>query len=103
MMATFMMLTRVSADATQSPQGLEALEKDAMRHVRRECPEVEWLHSYAACGPYDYVDIFSAPDFETALKVSMLIRTFGHAHTELWPVTPWRDFKRMIHGMPHAA
>jgi uncharacterized protein with GYD domain len=36
-------------------------------------------------GAYDYVDIFEAADIEVAMKVSTIVRTFGHAHTEVWP------------------
>jgi len=53
-MATFVMLTRVSSDAARSPQTLELLEKRVMEQIRTECPEVKWVHSYALLGPYDY-------------------------------------------------
>jgi uncharacterized protein with GYD domain len=43
-------------------------------------------------GPYDYVDIFEAPDSDAATKVALLIRSFGHATTETWLATPWERF-----------
>jgi uncharacterized protein with GYD domain len=33
-----------------------------------------------------------APDAETATKVSLLVRSFGHATTETWIATPWKRF-----------
>lgn len=36
MMLTFIMLTRLSPDATRSPQALEQLERKAMERIRRE-------------------------------------------------------------------
>jgi uncharacterized protein with GYD domain len=102
-MATFIMLTRVSPDAVKAPQFLEKLEQDAMQHIRTECPEVEWHHSYALLGPYDYLDIFKAPDVETATKVATLIRAYGRAHSEVWAATEWARFKEMLHSMPEAA
>jgi hypothetical protein len=44
-------------------------------------------------GPYDYLDVFEAKDIESAAKVSTLIRTFGHAQTEVWGATEWDRFK----------
>jgi GYD domain len=61
--------------AVRSPTGLEELEREAMKRVRGECPDVKWLSSYAVLGPCDYLDIFVAADIETAAKVSALIHT----------------------------
>lgn len=102
-MATFIMLTRVSADTARTPQALEELEKQVMAQVRAQCPEVEWVHNYALLGPYDYLDIFTAPDVETATKVSTLVRTYGGSSSEIWPATEWGKFKKMLHKMPRAA
>jgi hypothetical protein len=76
-MQTFIMLTRLNPDAVRSPRGLEQLERDAMKRVREECPDIEWLNTYAVLGPCDYLDVFIANDIETAARVSALIRTFG--------------------------
>jgi uncharacterized protein with GYD domain len=102
-MPTFIMLTRLNADAVRSPKGLEQLERQAMQSVRKECPGVEWLGSYAVLGPYDYLDIFLADDLETATRVSTLLRTFGHAHTETWPATDWDRFKEIVSNLPGPA
>jgi uncharacterized protein with GYD domain len=47
-------------------------------------------------GPYDYLDIFEAPDNEAAAKVAVVVRSFGHATTETWPATPWERFRKII-------
>ena len=95
-MFTFVMLTRLSPDAVRSPQALEQLEQKAMVRVRQECPDVEWVSNYAVLGPCDYLDIFRAKDVETAARVSALIRTFGHAQTEIWTATDWKRFKEIV-------
>ena len=99
-MITFIMLTRISPEAMRSPHALEALERQAMNAVRSECPQVEWLHSWALLGPYDYLDVFRAPDVETATKVATLVRIAGHATTEVWAATEWARFKAMVHELP---
>jgi uncharacterized protein with GYD domain len=98
-MSTFIMLTRLDPEATRLPQALEQLEKQVMDRVRKECPKVKWAGSYAALGPYDYVDIFHADDVDTAMRVSTLIRACGHAHTELWPATEWSRFKDLMRSI----
>ncbi|WP_159729646.1 GYD domain-containing protein [Methylosinus sp. Ce-a6] len=98
-MQTFIMLTRLAPEAARSPQALEQLERKAMERVRKDCPDVQWLESYAILGPCDYLDIFQAKDVETASRVSTLIRTFGHARTEIWAATDWKRFKEIIRGL----
>jgi len=99
-MPTFVLLTRLSPEALRSPRALEQLEREAMRRIRTECPEVEWLNNCAVFGPYDYLDIFRAPDVETAAKVATLIRIFGHAQTETWAAVEWERFKELVRELP---
>ena len=94
-MATFIMLTRLSHGALKSPSSLEDLNREVMERVHAECPEVEWRSSYAVLGPCDYLDIFEAPDIATATKIATIIRTFGHAATEVWAATEWHEFKSL--------
>ncbi len=99
-MSTYVMLTRVSHQALKSPSSLETLERQVMDQVRAECPAVQWLTSYAVLGPYDYLDIFTAPDNEAATTVATIVRTFGHAQTEIWPATSWDRFKDLVRALP---
>lgn len=102
-MTTFIMLTRVSPEAVRSPHAVETLERQAMTAVRAECPQVEWMHSWALLGPYDYLDVFRAPDVRTATKVATLVRIAGHAHTEVWAATEWPDFRQMVRELPEVS
>ena len=91
-MATYVMLTRLAPDALKRPESVVELNKHVEDRIKHECPEVKWLANYAVLGPADYVDIFEAPDAEAATKISLLVRSFGHATTETWMATPWDRF-----------
>lgn len=100
-MGTFIMLTKLGTGVSRTATNLEQLERSAVDHVKEQCPTVRWLHSYAVLGRPDYVDVFTAPDDETAMKVSALVRTFGGADTEIWPAVEWDQFRsiaRSLHG-----
>ena len=99
-MATYIMLTRLSHQALRSPRSLEKLSHDIAEHIRRECPQVHWKANYVILGPADYLDIFTAPDNDTATKVATIVRTFGHGTTEIWPATEWEQFIDMVGGLP---
>ena len=59
-------------------------------------------NSYTVLGPADYPDIFTAPDIETATKFATIFRTFGHASTEVWGATEWKDFLGLVRDPPSA-
>ncbi len=95
-MATFVMLTRLAAEAVKSPADIKRLETAVDRRIRKECPGVRWKANLAVLGPYDYLDIFEAPDEAVAAKVSMIVRSQGHAQTETWAALPWDRYKALI-------
>lgn len=91
-MGTYMLLTRLSPEALNRPGAVVDLNRKVEQKIRQECPGVKWLANYAVLGPCDYLDVFEAPDIDSATKVALLIRSFGHATTETWVATPWDRF-----------
>lgn len=93
-MATFILLTQLAhATAETDDVAPDALERRVVERIRATCPQVEWVSSYAVLGPHDYLDVFRAPDVETALQVATIVRRLGHARTEVWGATEWARFK----------
>ena len=103
-MSTYVMLTRLAPGALTRPETVEDLNQQVEDRIRVECPEIRWVANYALLGPYDYLDMFEAPNEESATKVALLVRSFGHATTEIWSATPWERFVAMARSVsgPHA-
>ena len=95
-MATFVMLTRLTPEAVKSPADAKRLEKAVERRIREKCPDVVWKANFAILGPWDYLDIFEAPDDAVAAKVAMIVRSLGHAHPETWGALTWERYKKLI-------
>lgn len=94
-MANYILLTRLSPDAIKRPESFEQLNTSVATQIRKECPEVKWVANYLVLGPYDYLDIFEAPDNEVAARVAVIIRSFGHGTTEIWPAVEWERFREI--------
>jgi uncharacterized protein with GYD domain len=95
-MATYVVLTRLTPESVKTPGELKRLERLVTEHVRKDCPQVKWIANYAILGPYDYLDIFEAPDEMIAAKVVMIIRSYGHGQTETWTAMPWERFEIVL-------
>jgi hypothetical protein len=99
-MPVFIMQTQVSADALTQPKSFVTLEHHVADRIREHCPDVNWIASYAVLGPCDYVDVFEAPDLQTATRVSVLVRSHGRANSQVWPAMVWSDFKELVRRLP---
>jgi uncharacterized protein with GYD domain len=102
-MDTYVMLTRLHRGQATNPASMEKTEKEVMKLIRENCSDVRWQQSLAVAGPWDYLDIFEAPDNDKAMEVSTLIRSYAGADTEIWPASSWAHFKDLIHDLPQVA
>lgn len=98
-MPTYVMLTKLSPEALKRPGSVADLNKQVEDRIRQECPKVKWVANYAVLGPCDYLDIFEAPDSDSATNVALLVRSFGHATTETWVATPWDRFIELARSL----
>jgi hypothetical protein len=99
-MPAYVMITHMPKG---TPAGtLLALERRAVRRIERECPNVDWVATYEIEGSGDYLDIFRAPDLDTARRVSALSAGPVHATADLWPAAEWPDFRALVHSIQQA-
>lgn len=95
-MAIFVAATTLSPDAVTSPKQYEALEREVINQIREECRNIKWKANYTLMGPFDYLDIFEAPDVDEAVKVAAILRSRAHAKVEVWPAKSWQRFKELM-------
>jgi uncharacterized protein with GYD domain len=93
-MKTFVLMTRMAHQGADIMEVATKLKNRAQRQsqwlmkVKERCPQVHWLAHYALLGQWDFMDIYEAPDEETAAVVSLLSRGGGAHHVESWTAIP---------------
>lgn len=102
-MPLFIMATKLNGDGNYSVSRLEAKETRLARAIEEADLDIEWIANYTTAGPYNYIDIFRAPNCETAMKVNILVRNIGNAHSEIWGTMEWQRFKDILHELPDTA
>ena len=91
-MPTFVLMTTLDPDSLQSAEGRRAEGKEWIKKVKGICPDVKWIAHYALLGPYDFMDIYEAPDVRTAHKVSLISRSEGALTAESWEAMGYDDY-----------
>ena len=98
-MQNFILLTRLIRDEVHPSLAIEETEKEVTEKIEEYLPDVRWIANYATIGPWDYVDIFEAPDMGTAMQLSALVRYYGGAHTVIWPAMEWNMYEKTIRAL----
>ncbi len=88
-MGTYFLMTKLSPDITRQMKDRKSLGRAWMEQVKKKCPGVNFVAHYGLLGPYDFVDIYEAPDPETAAKVSMISLANGALQAESWVALPY--------------
>ena len=91
-MQTFVLMTKLAPEASKKVKDQEKLGRQWLEQVKEKCPEVNFLAHYALLGPYDFLDIYEAPDEETAAKVSLISLQTGAFLAESWVAIPYKRF-----------
>ncbi len=91
-MATYVLMTKLSPEETRKIKQRSRIGREWLNKVRKKCPEVKFLCHYALLGPYDFLDIYEAPNPEIAAKVSMISLSNGAIQAESWTAIPYKKF-----------
>ena len=95
-MATYILVTKLSPELTKDLEKRAEIGRKWIERVKKNCPEVKFLAHYALLGPYDFLDIYEAPNEESAAKVSMISLSGGAVAAESWAAIPYKKFLRLI-------
>ena len=108
-MKTFVLMTRMApqnADLMEVATRLKSRvrrETQWLDSIKDRCPDVKFLAHYALLGQWDFMDIYEAPDEETAAKVSLLSRSSGADKVESWVAIPNSRLMRIIEDIEEVA
>jgi uncharacterized protein with GYD domain len=98
-MQTFILMTKLSPEVAKQMKDRAKLGRAWLDQVKQKCPEVKFVAHYALLGPFDFLDIYEAPDAETAAKVSMISLSNGALQAESWTAIPYKRFVELAEGI----
>ena len=91
-MQTYILMTKLSPEVAKQVGDRKQIGRAWMEQVKEKCPEVRFKEHFALLGRYDFLDIYEAPDEETAAKVSLISTSNGAFQAESWPAIPYKRF-----------
>ena len=91
-MSTYILMTKLSPELEKKMKDRAKIGRSWLEEVKSKCPEVNFVAHYALLGPYDFLDIYEAPDEETAAKVSMISLANGAFEAQSWSAIPYKKF-----------
>ncbi len=95
-MPTYVLMTKLDPSLNRDMKQREKIGHEWKQAVDQKCPGVKWIAHYALLGPYDFMDIFEAPNEEVAAKVSMITLSTGASQTESWTAIPYHRFLELV-------
>ncbi|RKX20917.1 MAG: GYD family protein [Candidatus Zixiibacteriota bacterium] len=92
-MQTFILMTKLSPEVGSKVKQRGTIGRAWLDQVKEKCPEVKFISHYGLLGPFDFIDIYEAPNEEVAAKVSMISMANGAFRAESWVAIP---YKRLV-------
>lgn len=94
-MQTYILMTKLSPDVSRQVKDRAKQGRAWLEQVKKKCPDVKFLAHYALLGRYDFLDIYEAPDEETAAKVSLISLSNGAFQAESLMAIPYKRFVKL--------
>lgn len=85
-------MTKLSPEVSKQMKSRPKLGRAWLEQVKEKCPDVKFLSHYALLGTYDFMDIYEAPNEESAAKVSMISLANGALQAESWTAIRYKRF-----------
>jgi len=98
-MQTYILMTKLSPELSRRVKDRADLGRAWLDEVKAKCPEVRFISHYALLGPFDFLDIYEAPDEDTAAKVSMISLSNGAFQAESWVAVPYKRFVELAESI----
>lgn len=98
-MKTFVLMTKLAPASANQFKDRKKIGREWLDEVKNLCPEVKFISHYALLGNYDFMDIYEAPDENTAAKVSMISRLHGAQTAESWTALPYQEFLKISESL----
>lgn len=99
-MPMFVLMTRLSPESVSDAADRRVTGKEWLQKVKVACPQVKWHSHYALLGRYDFMDLYEAPDVETAHMVSMISRANGAVSAESWQALHYEEYLKLLEQLP---
>lgn len=101
-MPTYVLMTKLSSSSVHDPKGRKNAGQEWIKKVEKQVPGIKWIAHYALLGPYDFMDIYEAPDQAAAFKVSILSRELGAVSAESWPAISYDKYLPIVESAEKA-
>lgn len=95
-MQTYILLTKFSPDLSKKMKDQAKMGRSWLDHVKKKCPTVKFIAHYALLGQFDFLDIYEAPDEETAAKVSLISQVNGAFQAQSLPAIQYKRFLELV-------
>lgn len=91
-MAQWVIQVRFSLEGSTGSNQFVEQAQAATLTIKKQCPALKWIDSYATFGEYDLLLIAECDDPAQVQKAAMVFRAQGHTETRAMCAMSWQEF-----------